>query len=137
MESRYRILVAEDESIIAMDLKNCLTRMGYDVTSVVNNALEAIQKTEEEKPDIILMDILLAGLLDGIEAAKIISYKHNVPIIYLSALNDEQTINRANINPYCMFIRKPYREYDLKNAIEIMLTRSLELNRNMPPSTWG
>jgi CheY-like chemotaxis protein len=99
--------------------------------------LEAIQKTEEEKPDIILMDILLAGLLDGIEAAKIISYKHDVPIIYLSALNDEQTINRAKINPNCIFIRKPYSEFDLKNAIEMMLTRSVEVNRKMPPWNWG
>ena len=123
MESRCRILVAEDESIIAMDLKSSLSRMGYDVTSVVNNGLEAIQKTEEEKPDIILMDILLAGLLDGIEAAKIISFNHNVPIIYLSALNDDDTVERANINPSSMFIRKPYREHDLKKAIELMLSR--------------
>ena len=123
MESRRRILVAEDESIIAMDLKDSLLRMGYNVTSVVNNALEVIQKTEEEKPDIILMDILLAGLLDGIEAAKIISYKRKVPIIYLSGLNDEQIIQRANINPYCMFIRKPYRYLDLNRAIEFMLNK--------------
>jgi len=123
METRCRILVAEDESIIAMDLKGILLRMGYDVTSIVNNALEAIQKTEEEKPDIILMDILLTGSLDGIEAAKIISFKHNVPIIYLSALNDEQTIKRAHFTPGSMFIQKPYREHDLKKAIELMVNR--------------
>ena len=124
MESRCKVLIAEDEAIIAMDLKNSLLRMGYEVTSVVNNALEAIQKTELDKPDIILMDILLIGYLDGIEAAKIISYNHSVPIIYLSALNDEQTIERANINSFTMFIRKPYKEHDLKNAIELMLNRA-------------
>lgn len=132
--SKCRVLVAEDESIVAMDLKSRLFMMGYDVTSVVNNALEVIQKTDEEKPDIILMDILLSGMLDGIEAAKIISYKHNVPIIYLSALNDEQTIKRANINSYSMFIGKPYRDKDLKNAIEIMLSRRINFNRNSPPT---
>ncbi len=123
METRSRILVAEDESIIAMDLKSILLRMGYDVTAVVNNALEAIQKAEEEKPDIILMDILLAGFLDGIEAAKIISYSQTVPVIYLSAINDDKTMERVNNNPFSMFIRKPFREYDLRKAIEKMLNQ--------------
>jgi CheY-like chemotaxis protein len=78
MELKPKILVVEDESIIAMNLRVTIARIGYEVTSVVNNALAAIQKTEQNKPDVILMDIMLGGSLDGIEAAKTISY--NTPL---------------------------------------------------------
>ena len=116
-----RILVVEDESIIAMDLRVTLSRLGYEVSSVVNNALSAIQKAEQDKPDIILMDIMLGGSLDGIEAAKIISYNHSTPIVYITALRDEETMRRANLlDPY-LFLMKPYTENDLKLAIENML----------------
>jgi CheY-like chemotaxis protein len=121
MESKPKILVVEDESIIAMDLRVTLLRMGYEVTSVVNNALAAIQKTEQEEPDIILMDILLVGSLDGIEAAKIISYKHSTPIIYVTALKDEQTMKRASLPEPYLFLKKPFTEKELKDAIDNML----------------
>jgi len=116
-----RILVVEDESIIAMDLRVTLSRLGYEVSSVVNNALSAIQKAEQDKPDIILMDIMLGGSLDGIEAAKIISYNHSTLIIYITALRDEKTMRRANLlDPY-LFLMKPYTENDLKLTIENIL----------------
>jgi len=121
MESKPKILVVEDESIIAMDLRVTLSRMGYEVTSVVNNALAAIQKAEQDKPDLILMDILLGGSLDGIEAAKIISYNHSTPIIYVTALKDEQTMKRAYLPEPYLFLKKPYTEKELKLAIEDML----------------
>ena len=121
MELKPKILVVEDESIIAMDLRITLSRMGYEVTSVVNNALAAIQKAEQDKPDIILMDIMLGGSLDGIEAAKIISYNHSTPIIYVTALKDEETMKRAYLPEPYLFLMKPYTEKDLKYAIEDML----------------
>lgn len=121
MESKPKILVAEDEAIIAMDLRATLLRMGYEVTSVENNALAVIQKAEQDKPDIILMDIILIGSLDGIEAAKIITYKHYIPIIYITALKDEQTIKRAFLPEPYLFLMKPFTEKNLKNAIENML----------------
>lgn len=121
MELKPKILVVEDESIIAMDLRITLSRMGYEVTSVVNNALAAIQKAEQDKPDIILMDIMLGGSLDGIEAAKIISYNHSTPIIYVTALKDEETMKRAYLPEPYLFLIKPYTEKDLKYAIEDML----------------
>jgi len=121
MEVKPKILVVEDESIIAMDLRVTLLRMGYEVTSVVNNALAAIQKVEQDKPDIILMDIMLGGSLDGIEAAKIISYHHSTPIIYVTALKDEDTMKRAYIPDPFSFLMKPYSENDLGHAIERML----------------
>jgi len=121
MQMKPRILVVEDESIIAMDLRVTLSRLGYEVSSVVNNALSAIQKAEQDKPDIILMDIMLGGSLDGIEAAKIISYNHSTPIVYITALRDEETMRRANSLDQYLFLMKPYTENDLKLAIENML----------------
>jgi len=121
MVLKPKILVVEDESIIAMDLRVTLSRLGYDVTSVVNNALAAIQKVEQDKPDIILMDIMLGGSLDGIEAAKIISYNHSTPIIYVTALKDEEIMKRAYLPDPYLFLMKPYTENDLKNAIEGIL----------------
>ena len=121
MELKPKILVVEDESIIAMDLRITLSRMGYEVTSVVNNALAAIQKAEQDKPDIILMDIMLGGSLDGIEAAKIISYNHSTPIIYVTALKDEETMKRAYLPEPYLFLMKPYTENELKRVIENML----------------
>ena len=124
MISKPKILIAEDESIIAMDLRVSLARMGYEITSVVNNALAAIQKAEHDKPDIILMDIMLGGSLDGIEAAKIISYNHSTPIIYVTALKDEQTKKRAFLPAPHLFLMKPYTEKELKLAIDNLLGSS-------------
>jgi CheY-like chemotaxis protein len=121
MQLKPKILVVEDESIIAMDLRISLSRLGYEVTSVVNNALAAIQKVEQDNPDIILMDIMLGGSLDGIEAAKIISYNHSTPIIYVTAFKVEQTMKRAYLPAPYLFLMKPYTENDLKRAIENML----------------
>jgi CheY-like chemotaxis protein len=121
VDLKAKILVVEDESIIAMDLRITLTKMGYKVTSIVNNALAAIQKVEQDKPDLIIMDIMLGGSLDGIEAAKIISYHHSIPIIYVTALKDDETIKRAYLPDPFLFLMKPYTEKALEHAIEMML----------------
>jgi len=121
MELKPKILIAEDESIIAMDLRVTLSKLGYEVTSVVNNALAVIQKAEQDKPDVILMDIMLGGSLDGIEAAKIISVNHSTPIIYVTALKDEETIKRASLPEPYLFLMKPFTESILQDAIENML----------------
>jgi len=121
MEFKPKILVVEDESIIAMDLKVTLSKLGYEVTSIVNNALAAIQKAEQDKPDLILMDIMLGGSLDGIEAAKRISYNHSTPIIYVTALRDEGTMKKASLPEPYLFLSKPYTENELKQSIEDIL----------------
>jgi two-component system, response regulator PdtaR len=118
MKRSVKVLVAEDEKIIAMDLKQTLQKLGYQVTSIVNTAVDVIQKVEIEKPDVVLMDIMLDSLLDGIEAAHIISYKYNVPIIYVTAFNDEQTMNRARASHPFDYIIKPYDENKLREKIE-------------------
>jgi two-component system, response regulator PdtaR len=125
---RIKILVAEDERIIAMDLKNTLQKLGYQVTSVVNTAVDVIQKVEVEKPDVVLMDIMLESMLDGIEAAHILSYKYNVPIIYVTAYNDEQTLNRARATHPFDYIIKPYDEHKLKEKIDSAVRNRIQIN---------
>jgi two-component system, response regulator PdtaR len=130
MNRNVKVLVAEDERIIAMDLKQTLQKLGYDVTSIVNTAVDVIQMVEVEKPDVILMDIMLDSLLDGIEAAHIISYKYNVPIIYVTAYNDEQTLNRARASHPFDYIIKPYDENKLKEKID----SAVRSRRHVQPS---
>ena len=123
-DSKYKILVVEDEYIVAADIKMTLKKLNYFVTSTVDNGEDAITKAALEKPDLILMDITLKGNIDGIEAAKIIMTQHGIPVIYLSALNDEKTIDRAlSTKPYGYLI-KPFASVELKTAIKSALTRS-------------
>jgi CheY-like chemotaxis protein len=133
MERTVKVLVAEDERIIAMDLKQTLQKLGYEVTSVVNTAVDVIQKVEVEKPDVVLMDIMLDSLLDGIEAAKIISYKYNVPIIYVTAYNDEQTLKRAKATHPFDYILKPYDEVTLREKINGAVKSRLSVPREVQP----
>lgn len=119
MSKPLRVLIAEDERIIAMDLKQTLERLGFEVTSVVATAVDVIQKVETEKPDVILMDIMLDSLLDGVDAAKIISYKYNIPVIYVTAYNDEQTIRKVKSSKHFDYVIKPYDEAKLKEKIQL------------------
>jgi PAS domain S-box-containing protein len=120
---RARILVVEDEPIIGMDIKGILLNIGYDVPEVVYSGKEAIQKADELKPDIILMDIVLSGEIDGIDAVERIQEKHDIPVIYLTAHTDDGTFKRArNTNPYG-YLLKPTGKNDLYTAIETALHR--------------
>jgi two-component system, response regulator PdtaR len=132
MNRQIKVLVAEDERIIAMDLKHTLQKLGYEVTSVVNTAVDVIQKVETEKPDVILMDIMLDSLLDGIEAAKIISYKYNVPFIYVTALNDEKTLKRAQATHPFDYLIKPYDEVSLHDKIQSAVKSRISVQQGFP-----
>ena len=114
---KKRILIAEDESIIAMDIKRIIEKEGYEVTSVAASAIDVIEKTEFHKPDLILMDIKLNGLLDGIEASKIISFKHKIPIIFVTALNNKETIQRIKSSGAFGFLLKPFNEQSLRDEL--------------------
>ncbi len=123
-QGKIKILIAEDEYIVAMDLKKILEKIGYEVTSFVNNGADVIQKSGSEKPDLILMDIMLRGVMSGIEAAEIIKSKYDVPIVYLTALTDKQTIDKAKITEPGGYLLKPFDERGLRSAIEIALYKS-------------
>lgn len=116
-----KILVVEDEAIVAESIKIKLTKMGYSVISTASSADEAIRKTEEYLPDLVLMDIVLQGEMDGIEAAGQIHTRFDIPVVYLTAYSDEKTLVRAKITEPFGYIIKPFKERELQVAIEISL----------------
>ena len=119
-EQRPKILIVEDEIITAMDLAAQLGEMGYLVMDTVTNGREAIQKAELFRPDLILMDIVLSGELDGINVAEHIQ-DLDIPVVYLSAYTDESTVTRAlKTSPYG-YLSKPYQIDDLYSTLETAL----------------
>ena len=122
---KARILIVEDEAIIAMEIESQMQSLGYEVTSIVNTGEEAIGKADSYRPDIILMDIDLRGKLDGIESAEIIRTRFNIPIVFLTAHMDEDRLERAKLTLPFGYLLKPTRERDLKVSIEMALYISM------------
>jgi CheY-like chemotaxis protein len=118
---KTRILVVEDESIIAQDIKNSLKNMGYEVVGVLTTGEEALEKILHLKPSLILMDIALQGPMDGIEAAGRIQTVTRIPVIYLTAYADEKILQRAKITEPFGYIIKPFEEKELRFAIEMAI----------------
>jgi diguanylate cyclase (GGDEF)-like protein/PAS domain S-box-containing protein len=119
--NRERLLIVEDEKIIALDLQRRLEKFGYQVVALSTTGRDAIAKAEEHKPDIILMDIMLAGDIDGIEAAKVINKQFQIPLIFLTAYADEKTLERAKEAEPFGYILKPFKEKELYTTIDIAL----------------
>lgn len=119
--SKTNIIVVEDESIVAKDIQLSLKKLGYNVLAVCSDGQDALNKTEEQKPDIVLMDIMLKGDMTGIEAAAQIKEKHNIPVIFLTAYADESTLNKAKVTEPYGYIIKPFKEIDLHTSIEMAL----------------
>jgi CheY-like chemotaxis protein len=116
-----RILIVEDETIVAMTLEDALQGMGYTVAGTASTAEDAIKLAGETRPDLILMDIRIQGEKDGIAAAVAINSLYNIPIVYLTAHSDDKTLERAvKTQPYG-FLIKPFRERELHSTIEIAL----------------
>ena len=120
-----KILIVEDERIVAKDIEKSLKKLGYVVLASVASGEEAIQKVTERQPDLVLMDVQLKGQMDGIEAAEQIYTSFGIPVIYLTAYADENTLQRAKITEPFGYIIKPFDERDLQTAIEIALRRRL------------
>ena len=133
MDTLIKILVVEDEMIIGAKISMQLTSLGYEVTGILPRGEEAIIHVEENKPDIVLLDINLKGKLDGIETALQIQKLADIPIIYLTANSDEATFNRAKVSRPYAFISKPYKQLDLQRAIELTISRMAE-NETGPQS---
>ena len=121
--AKAKILVVEDESIVAKDIEKRLKSLGYAVPAVVSSGEEAIKKTAQTHPDLVLMDIKIKGDVDGVEAATQIRARFNIPVVYLTAYSDEKTLERAKITEPLGYILKPFEERELYTAIEIALYR--------------
>ncbi|MGB8218581.1 MAG: PAS domain S-box protein [Candidatus Methanoperedens sp.] len=115
------ILVVEDEALVAEDIRRTLQNLGYAVPSTASSGEEAIKKVNEYRPDLVLMDIVLQGEMDGIETARQISSRFNTPVIYLTAYSYKTTLGRAKITEPFGYLIKPFREEELKMAVEIAL----------------
>ncbi|MDI9615357.1 GAF domain-containing protein [Methanothermobacter sp.] len=119
--SKAKVMVVEDESIVAIDISQRLESLGYQVTATVSTGEKAVEMAEKTRPDIILMDIVLKGDMDGIEAAEEITRRMKVPIIYITAYSDEETLKRAKITGPFGYIIKPFEDRELHSVIEVAL----------------
>ncbi|MQY60561.1 response regulator, partial [bacterium] len=116
-----KILVVENEQIVADDIKFRLKRLGYAVSGIALSGEEAVKKAEEIHPDLVLMDVVLEGKMDGTEAASEISSRFNIPVVYLTAYADDKTLERAKITEPFGFILKPFEDRELYSTIEMAL----------------
>ena len=114
-----RILVVEDQRLIAADIENTLKKLGYVVVGNVASGEDAISQSEQVRPELVLMDVRLRGELDGIHAAEIIRDRFNLPVVYLTAYADEDTILRAKKTTPYGYLVKPFNERELRATIEI------------------
>lgn len=118
-----KVLIVEDELIAAESLSRNLTKLGYQVINIVDSGEAAIEITTEKLPNIVLMDIMLPGEIDGIAAAEYISFKLKIPIIYMTAYADNSTLERAKkAEPYGYLV-KPFKVHDIRTTIEIALNK--------------
>lgn len=120
------ILIVEDEMLLAKTLARKLEKLGYVVVGTVSSGVEAIQMATEKKPNLILMDIVIKGDMDGIETATKIKEKLNIPIIYTTAYDDEETLTRAEQTGSYGYVLKPVKERDLHAAIKMALRKHEE-----------
>ncbi len=125
-----KILIVEDEIIVAEDVAVRLRKLGYIVTDIVTTGEEAIERAEQTKPDLVLMDIVLEGDIDGVIAAEEIRNRFNIPIVFLTAYADEKTLHRAKVTDPFGYIIKPFHHKDLQANIEIAIHRH-ELENKM------
>lgn len=116
-----RVLVVEDESIVAMGIKHKLENMGHTVVEMVSSGENAINAALEHSPDIILMDIVIKGDIDGIEAAQAIHDHRDIPIIYLTAYADDEMLRRAKVTQPYGYIIKPFKSTELNANIQMAL----------------
>jgi hypothetical protein len=119
--SKKKILIVEDETIIAKDIQKCVEDLGYMVTGAVPTAREAFIQIEERRPDLVLMDIMLQDGIDGVEAASQIRRKYDIPVIYLTAYADEKMLERAKITEPFGYLLKPFEDKELHVNIEMAI----------------
>ncbi|MBI9100266.1 MAG: response regulator [Spirochaetaceae bacterium] len=133
---KNRILIVEDESIVALDLQNRLESNGFDVIDIVSNGSRAVEKAITEIPDLILMDINLKGSIDGIEAASLIKRQIDCAIVFLTAFADEKTLKKARVSDASGYILKPFRENELLITIELAIKRASVKKKIEENSNW-
>lgn len=120
---RLSAVIVEDEQLIAEELRDRLEGLGFSVVATVDSAADGIAVTLRERPDLVLMDIRLKGDTDGVEAAQEIRRQVDVPIVYLTAYSDAETVDRARGSEYDGFILKPFQRRELQSTIDVAMRR--------------
>ncbi len=123
MDKKTRILIVEDEILIAHQLAMKLQRFGYEVAGMVASGEEAIREAVAQRPDLVLMDIVIKGSMDGTEAGAIIQRDHGIPVIYLTAYADDATIAKAERSGGYGYVLKPFQEREVHAMIKLALNR--------------
>ena len=108
-----QILVVEDENIVAKDIEHRLKALGYHVPALASSGEEALKRAQETSPDLVLMDIRLKGTMDGVETAEELRRRFNIPVAYLTAYADANTLQRAKVTEPFGYILKPFEEREL------------------------
>ena len=119
--SAAKILIVEDEGVVALEIQDQLELLGYEVVGIAITGNEAVRLTAQSQPDLILMDIVLRDSMDGIEAAHQIQQEYDIPVVYLTAHSDEATLQRAKITTPFGYIIKPFNQRDLHITLEMAL----------------
>jgi len=120
-----RLLVVEDEAIVALGIQSNLERLGYEVVGLAGTAREALAQAEAFMPDLVLMDVMLeGGGMDGIDTARELRERFNLPVVYLSAATDEKTLERAKRTDPFGYLTKPFKDHELSLTIEVALYKS-------------
>lgn len=127
-----RVLIVEDEILIAEELRERLSRFGYSVIAAVDSADEGIAIATRELPDLVLMDIRLKGEKDGVQAAIEIRQQVDIPIVYVTAYSDRQTVDRAKQTEHDAYILKPFHRSELQSTIEVAMQRHALRTRQKP-----
>ncbi|MBP6387406.1 MAG: response regulator [Pseudarcicella sp.] len=128
MMHKIRILIVEDEMLIAANIAMQLENYGYEIVGIIPRGEEALKVVANEQPDLVLMDINLKGEIDGIQTAIAMQKTGKIPVIYLTANTDDAHFNRAKAtNPYA-FISKPFKKLDLQHAVDLAVERILREN---------
>lgn len=118
-----RILIVEDERLIALDLELILKGFGFQVVGVASSCEEALLAVQDEKPDLLLMDIKLRGAADGVETARKITKQLAIPVVYLSAYSDKATVRRAKLDVPFIYLYKPFDQVKLYESIQSVLNK--------------
>lgn len=123
MTEELKVFIVEDEKIVALDIKNNLTYLGYKVVGLASTGEECLKKIKAAAPDLVLMDIHLSGSLSGVETAEKISNLLQVPIVFLTAFSDDVTLTKVKNTRYYGYVSKPFKEIDLKTEIDFSMDR--------------
>lgn len=130
----FKILIVEDDMLIAADISSQLTREGYEVTGILPRGESAIEHVATDRPNMALMDIVLKGKMDGCETARILFEQFQLPIVFLTSNVDDATFDRAKASKPYAFVAKPFKKRELFRAIDLVRTRLIKASNALSPA---